>query len=466
MSGILSGVRVLDLTRMLSGPYATMMLADHGAEVVKIEPPTGDTSRANGPFRADDSAHAHAGYFVSLNRSKRSVVLDLRSEAGRERLRALVAEADILVENFRPGVMERMGLGYEALAEVNPRLVYGAIRGFGDPRSGASPYADWPCYDVVAQAMGGLAAITGPDPATPMKTGPGVGDIFSGMMLAFGLVAALRVAEATGRGQFVDVGMMDAVLSLCERVVYQHDITGEVPAPEGNAHPFLAPFGLFPAADGHVAIGVVDDAFWARLADAMERPELAGDPDFATRAARARNRAEVNRMTAAWTARHTRAELARRLGGRIPFGPVNTVADILADPHVAARGMIWSVPHPEPGARGFRVAGNPLHFAGAPAQPPKPAPRLGEHTEAPFSTPRAARLEGRRLRLRVGDQRLATGAVTDLGGSPRRLLVPLAEPADLAEGAEVKLEEAGATRFRVAARGGAGGFTVLVLEEV
>jgi crotonobetainyl-CoA:carnitine CoA-transferase CaiB-like acyl-CoA transferase len=382
--GVLAGVRVLDLSRMLSGPYATMMLADHGAEVIKIEDAGGDTSRANGPFRADDPRHEWAGYFVSLNRSKQSIVLDLKSETGKADFRALAAGADVVVENFRPGVMERLGLGYESLAAANPRLVYAAIRGFGDPRTGESPYADWPSYDVVAQAMGGIIALTGPDAATPVKVGPGVGDIFAGALMSFGIIAALRAAEATGRGQFVDVAMYDAMLSLCERAVYQHDFDGTVPGPEGNGHPLLAPFGIFPAADGKVALGIVDDAFWRELARAMADPGLGTDPRFATRAARRANAADVNSRVAAWTSLHGKAALAATLGGRVPFGPVNTVADIFADPHVAGRGMIASIPHPDPGARPWRVAANPVHFASDPAPIPASPPRLGARQAAEF----------------------------------------------------------------------------------
>lgn len=377
MTGILAGIRVLDLSRMLSGPYATMMLADHGAEVIKIEDAEGDTSRANGPFRDDDPAHEWAGYFVSLNRSKKSLVLNLKSEAGKETLRRLVRTADVLVENFRPGVMERLGLSYESLAEINPRLVYAAVRGFGDPRTGESPYANWPAYDVVAQAMGGLISVTGLDRERPVKVGPGIGDVFAGMVAAFGILAALRAAEATGKGQFLDVAMYDAMLSLCERLVYQHDIEGSVPGPEGNGHPLLAPFGLYPARDGMVAIGVVDDAFWRRLVEVMGRPELGSDPAFATRAARRSHMAKVNRDVTDWTARHSVSELTALLGGRIPFGPVNDIRAIFADPHVAARGMIQTVPHAEPGKRAWRVAANPLRFSANPTPPPAAPPRLG-----------------------------------------------------------------------------------------
>ena len=407
--GILAGIRVLDLTRMLSGPYCTMMLADHGAEVIKIESAGGDTSRGNGPWREDDPGREWAGYFVSLNRSKRSVVLDLKTEEGKAAFRALAATADVVVENFRPGVMERLGLAYESLAEANPSLVYGAIRGFGDPRGGRSPYAYWPAYDVVAQAMGGLMAITGPDADTPTKVGPGVGDIFSGMMMAFGVMAALRHAEATGQGQFVDLAMYDAILSLCERAVYLHDMTGAVPGPEGNGHPFLAPFGLYPAADGAVALGIVDDAFWVALAGAMERPDLAGDDRFATRSARATNRRELDRLVAEWTATFTKGDLSARLGGLVPFGPMNTIADIAEDPHVAARGMLAQVPHPE-GAKPWTVAANPLKFSAAPTPLPATPPRIGEHTATYLAErPTGPRPEADRRSLRDAFGCFATG---------------------------------------------------------
>ena len=359
---ILKGLRVLDLSRMLSGPYCTMHLADHGAEVIKIEGPTGDTSRGNGPFRADDPDHDWAGYFVSLNRGKKSIQLDLKSEEGKAKFRIIAATADVIVENFRPGVMDRLGLSYESLAADNPRLVYAAIRGFGDPRTGKSPYADWPSYDVVAQAMGGLMSITGPQADSPTKTGPGVGDIFAGMMMAFGIMAALREAEATGKGQFVDVAMYDAMISLCERMVYLHDFTGEVPSPEGNGHPFLSPFGLYPASDGHVALGIVDDAFWRRLADLMGRPELGKDAQFATRAARARNAKNVDRLVSDWSSQLTKAQLAELLGGQVPFGPLNTIADIARDPHVAARGMLAKVNGPDASKSPWTIAANPLRF--------------------------------------------------------------------------------------------------------
>ncbi|WP_373506253.1 CaiB/BaiF CoA transferase family protein [Aestuariivirga sp.] len=377
-AGILAGIRVLDFSRMLSGPYCTMMLADHGAEVIKIESPEGDTSRTNGPYRSDDPERLWAGYFVSLNRSKKSVVLDLKSDEGKAAVRDLAKTSHVIVENYRPGVMERLGLGYESLAESNPALVYAAIRGFGDPRSGSSPYADWPSYDVVAQAMGGLISMTGQDRDHPMKTGPGIGDVFTGLMMSFAIVAAVRHAEKTGLGQFVDIGMYDAMLSLCERMVYQYDMEGTVAEASGNGHPLLAPFGLFPASDGWISIGVVDDAFWRELARIMERPDLATDQRLASKAGRRRHSAEVNDAVAGWTRRFSKVELAEMLGGKLPFGPVNDARDVFADPHVAARGLIASIPHPVAGHAPWRVAGNPVHFNRTPAITPTTPPKLGE----------------------------------------------------------------------------------------
>lgn len=421
---ILKGLRVLDLSRMLSGPYCTMHLADHGAEVIKIEAGSGDTSRGNGPYRDDDPNHDWAGYFVSLNRGKKSVTLDLKSPEGVANFRKLAATADVIVENFRPGVMERLGLSYESLAAGNPKLVYAAIRGFGDPRTGQSPYAQWPSYDVVAQAMGGLIATTGPDADTPIKTGPGVGDIFAGMMMAFGVMAALREAEATGKGQFVDVAMYDAMISLCERMVYLHDITGAVPGPEGNGHPFLAPFGLYPAADGHVALGIVDDAFWRKLAIAMDRPELGDDPRFATRAARSENADPLNQLVADWTGARGKADLTKLLGGLIPFGPLNTIVDIFRDPHVAARGMLAEVPGPKPGDQPWTIAANPLRFEAHGHAPLTAAPALGGDNNILDNLPRAEPIDADAKRaLRDAFGSFATGVTVittrEPDGTPR-----------------------------------------------
>lgn len=375
-SGSLEGVCVIDLTRMLAGPFSTMVLADLGADVIKIEPPFGDLSRTMGPFCEDDEKQYYGGYFQSVNRNKRSVVLDLKTSSGRDLLRALVRDADILVENFRPGVMESWNLGYEDLAEVNPGLIYGAIRGFGDPRTGKSPMSQWPAYDVVAQAMGGLIGITGQD-GQPTKVGPGIGDIFPGVLCAVGVLAALNERSSSGRGQFVDVGMYDAVLSLCERIVYQYSYSGDVAHPEGNTHPLLSPFDIFECLDGHIAIAAPSKRHWIALTTIMKRPDLG--TSFVDHQRRLSEREYIRREIAAWVATRTKAVIIELLGGAVPIGPVNTVRDIFADPHVSAREMLIELEQPG-SAQLVTVVGNPIKMTRTHRNSVRRAPLLGEHT--------------------------------------------------------------------------------------
>ncbi|WP_441232047.1 CaiB/BaiF CoA transferase family protein [Tardiphaga sp. 215_C5_N2_1] len=377
--GSLRDIRIIDLTQMLAGPFGTMMLADHGAEVIKVEaPPDGDMTRNAGPFRADDSMRVLGGYFQSVDRNKRSVCLDLKQSRGRDALLALIKTADAITENFRSGVMERLGLGYETLREVNPKLVYGALRGFGDRRTGASPYVDWPAFDVVAQAMGGIMAITGPDSETPTKVGPGIGDTVPGMMLAFGVLAAIHHARRTGEGQFVDVSMTDAILAISERMVYQHSVQGLIPGPEGNHHPFIVPFGMFPAADGFVTVAAQQQAFFEILCERLEVPSLSKDPRFVTKEHRNQNRLLLIETLGTHTRRFTKSELMERLGGRIPFGPVMNIDEISRDPHFAAREMIVDVE--QPGAAPIRIAGVPIKMTVTPGAVRRRAPLLGEDT--------------------------------------------------------------------------------------
>lgn len=389
VSGPLQGLVVLDLTQMLAGPFATMMLADQGARVVKIEPPGGDRTRDNGPhpegaLRTEDGGYG--AYFASINRNKQSLTLDLKTSAGKEVLRKLVRRADVLVENFRAGVMDRLGVGYEQLVAENPRLVYATIRGFGDPRSGKSPYAEWPAYDPVAQAMGGIMGITGLEPGgVPTKVGPGVGDLVPAMFLAYGIAAACWHAQRTGCGQFIDVAMVDAVLALCERPVFQYSVTGVVPGPEGNGHPLLCPFGVFPARDGYVSLGVPTDRFWVPLVEHMRRPELATDERYATNEARVAHRHQVEEMVAAWTVQYTKSELSDMLGGEIPYGPVMNAADIFSSPHFRARQMLVDVEQPG-AAQALTIANTPLHMSETPGGVRHRAPLTGEHTNEVLSS--------------------------------------------------------------------------------
>ena len=384
MSGPLSGLRVLDLTQVLSGPFCTMLLADMGADVLKIEPPKGDVARAWGPFpeptaigAESSGASAYGGYFASVNRNKRSTCLDLNSAADIEVFLSLVDDADILVENFRVGVMDRFGLSYETLHARNPRLVYASIRGFGDPRTGLSPYAGWPAFDIIAQAMAGLMSITGSDAEHPMKVGPGIGDIFPAVLSACGILAAVHHVTMTGQGQLVDVAMADSVLALAERIVYQHSITGVAPGPQGNTHPLLCPYGLLRTADGFVAVASPTDNHWRALTEVMGRPDLGTDPRFATNEARVAHASLVYAAVEAWSTARTTDDVVRALTGLVPCGPVNNAADIAADEHTSARQMIVQVPHPSGVTIG--IVGAPIKFSATPSEDFTRAPLLGEH---------------------------------------------------------------------------------------
>lgn len=380
-TGALEGLRVLDLTQALAGPFCTQILADHGADVVKVETPSGgDLSRYAGPYHTDDQQHRHSGYFHSINRNKKSIVLDLKTKEGCDILRRLVADFDVVVENFRTGVMDRLGLSYESLRERNPRLVYAAVRGFGDPRSGASPYVDWPAFDVVAQAMGGIMGITGPDREHPTKIGPGIGDTIPALYLAIGILAAVMRARMTGRGQFVDVAMLDAILAINERTVYQHSFAGKVAGPEGNHHPFLVPFGIFPARDGHVSIACPSDHFFRDLCDGLGMQDFAATPEAETVHARMANRQHVIEAVSARTATFTKAELKARLGGRVPFGPIYDMAEIAEDLHFTSRGMLADIECPGINET-LRIAGVPVKFSETPGSVARRGPDHGEHTD-------------------------------------------------------------------------------------
>jgi crotonobetainyl-CoA:carnitine CoA-transferase CaiB-like acyl-CoA transferase len=372
-------VRVLDFTQALAGPFCTQQLADLGADVVKIEAlDGGDLSRKAGPFRPEDTDHHHSGYFHSINRNKTSVAANLKSPEAIEMIKRLIPTFDVVVENFRVGVMDRLGLSYETLRDLKPSLVYGAVRGFGDPRSGATQYVDWPAYDVVAQAMGGMMGITGSGPGQPTKVGPGVGDTIPGLYLALGIVSAVLHARATGEGQFVDVAMLDGVLAACERIVHQYHFGGTVPGPEGNHHPFLLPFGVYPARDGHVAIAGPSDKFFQELCRVLGHAELAADPRFVDPTARAANRELLIDTLSQLTRQFTKADIVERLGGRVPLGPIYDIREIGEDPHFESREML--APIEIEGLPPVKVAGQPIKFSRTPGGVRRRGPGLGEHT--------------------------------------------------------------------------------------
>ncbi len=378
-TGPLVGIRVVDATQALAGPFCTMLLADLGADVIKVEPPAGDMTRYGGPFTREDTDRAYGGYFASINRNKRSIVLDLKTEGGRHALLRLVEGADAFVENSKAGVMEQLGVGYETMRERNPRLVYAAIRGFGDPRTGTSPYLDWPAFDVVAQAMGGIVGITGTADGETFRCGPSIGDIYPATVAAMGITAALLHAARRGEGQFLDVAMYDAVLALCEAVVYRYSYTGQVSHPTGNGHPALSPFDLFPTSDGACAVAAPTDKHWALLCEIIDRPELVDDARTRTNRERVANAPFVREALSAWTSARTTEQVVATFGGRVPVGPVQTADDIFEDPHVEARTMLVEVPQPD-GSRPVVLPASPIKLTATPAGVYRRPPRLGEHT--------------------------------------------------------------------------------------
>lgn len=374
-TGPLADVRVIDLTQMLAGPYATMLLADLGADVVKVEPPGGDMTRDTPPHLED--GEAYGGYFQSVNRNKRSLALDLKSDEGVAVFEQLVEGADVVVENFRTGTMERLGLSYKTLEKVNPQLIYASIRGFGDPDFGRSPYADRPAFDLIAQAMGGIMSITGTEEHGPTKVGPGVGDIFPAVLCVVGVLSALHDRGRSGEGQHVDVGMVDGILSLCERIVHQYSYTGEVPRQQGNSHPLLFPFDRFEANDGYVVIAAPTDTQWESLCEHMDRQELIDE--YTDDADRQRDADRLRSIINDWTRQHSKDALFEKLADDVPCGPVNTVEDIFEDEHFQARDMLPSVEHADTSEQ-VQVAGQPIKLSNSASGVRRRAPLLGEHS--------------------------------------------------------------------------------------
>ena len=371
VDGPLSGVTVIDLTRVLAGPYCTMVLADLGARVIKVETPGGgDDSRAFGPFVGGKSA-----YFMSINRGKESIVLDLKDEAGREAFETLLEGADVLVENFRAGTMDRLGYSWEALHARFPRLIYAACSGFGH----TGPYASRPAYDVVVQAMGGIMSLTGQPGGPPARVGSSVGDIVAGLFTAVGVNGALYQRTISGAGVKLDVSMLDCQVAILENAIARYFASGKVPGPLGTRHPSITPFQAYATLDGHVVISAGNDALFAKLCNALERPTLIEDARFADNAARNTNIDALEReFEAVLTGRPTAHWLEVLEDAGVPCAPINTVKDVLADPQVAARNMVIQAQDPVAGE--VKMAGNPIKMSAYPDPSERPAaPELDEH---------------------------------------------------------------------------------------
>ncbi|MBB5159626.1 CaiB/BaiF CoA transferase family protein [Saccharopolyspora phatthalungensis] len=377
--GPLAGVVVLDVTRVVAGPFCSMILADLGATVIKIERPTDpDYARDFPPFLESDDGDRFSAFFAQYNRNKLGLTLDLAVPEGKKLLKQLAERADVLVENFRPGTMDKLGLGHTVLREVNPRLVYTAISGFGQ----TGPYRRRPAFDNSAQAAGGLWSMNGYPDRPPTRVGTIIGDLAATMYAVIGTLAALRHAERTGEGQLVDVAQQDSVLSLTESAVVSYTVDGTVAKPLGNAHSFVRPYELYPCKDGYVFFGGYTDKLWRLTCAMFGEPELADDPEIDTMTKRfdpevyeRRIRPLLNR----WMASRTRAELEELAGEQVPLTAIKDIGDVVNDPHIKARDMIVDVEYPDFGR--LEMFGQPIHLDATPAQPRGLAPKVGEHTD-------------------------------------------------------------------------------------
>ncbi|MCC7364275.1 MAG: CoA transferase [Dehalococcoidia bacterium] len=373
MTRPLDGITILDCTWVLSGPYASMVLCDLGADVIKVErPPWGDIARTTSPYQ-----NGWSGYFFSVNRGKRSVGINFATEEGRELFRRLAETADVVMENFTPGTMDRLGLGYETLAARNPRLIFASTSGFGQ----TGPYRERPALDVIVQGMGGIMSITGEPGGGPVRPGASYGDICAGLYTAVAILAALHDREKTGRGQQIDISMLDCQVSVLENAFMRYAVTGKAPEPIGTRHPSATPFQAFPTADGHVvvALGFGEENQWGIFCGILGLPELIDDPRFETSPKRTARHAELEPLlVAAFRTRASAEWLDDFLAAGIPCGPVNTIADVAADPQVAHREMLRDVTHPVAGT--VRIANTPIRMSRSESGIKGPPPSFGQDT--------------------------------------------------------------------------------------
>lgn len=378
MSRSLDNIRVIDLSHVLAAPTCTMFLADLGAEVIHVEPLHGDDAREFGPFAGSERKN-NSGYFISLNRNKKSLALDLKQEKGKKILTDLIKISDVMVENFRPATMRKLGFAWEDLQRINPRVIYASISGFG--KDSLPGYDDRPSYDMVAQGYSGLMSITGPEGGPPCRVGSSVGDIIAGHQAAIAILAALIHREKTGRGQHFDGAMIDGLFSVLENAVVRYTINGKIPAPLGTAHPSIAPFQSYESKDhAWVIIALGNDVLWNKFCVSIGRDDLVEHPQFATNPLRTENKKDLNHILEAEFRKKTRKEWLDLLGREnLPHSPINDVKEICKDPHITYRKMLVEVDQPRVGK--MRIVGSPIRLSETPGEVYAPAPLLGEHSE-------------------------------------------------------------------------------------
>jgi crotonobetainyl-CoA:carnitine CoA-transferase CaiB-like acyl-CoA transferase len=369
---------VLTFEIQVAGPYCTMMLADQGADVIKVERPEGgDTARGGAPRIKNDRGETQSGYFLRFNRNKRSVTLNLKSDRGRQLFRDLAQKSDVIVENFRPGLLDEMGLGYKALSETNPGLIYACISGFGSLEGYLGPYSKRPAYDIVAQAMGGLMNTCGQADGPPTWLGVALGDIASGMQAAYAIMLALYERTKTGRGQYIDISMYDTIIGLAERSVTAYSLTKHIL--ERGREPYMAPWGPFQCQDGYIGVIVATEGDWAKFCQAIGRPDLVGHEGTTSGPERAKNMSGwLGDIINAWFKQQTKGDATNKLlAVGLPIGPVQTAQEIFEDPHVAARQLLIDVPDPILGS--VKLVGPVAKMSGSTEPVTRPAPLLGQH---------------------------------------------------------------------------------------